>query len=281
MTLGEWIGATERRFASAGIDTPKLDAQLIAAELLTQTRSWVLAHPEHTVQGAFAESHVGRRLQREPLAYILGKREFYGREFVCDQRALVPRNETEILVERALLSAQGREGLRVLDLCTGTGCVGLTLKAERGDLEVTLSDISQDAADLASQNAKALGLTCEVLVADLFDGLGGRRFDLGVSNPPYVGTGDPLPPEIQGFEPHLALYAGPSGLDIYRRIASGAATVGSKELVLEIGLGQQEEVESVFGEHGWQLTDVTADLAGIPRVVAFSAGNPDTGQPSL
>lgn len=279
MTLGEWIRLTSQQLGEAGVDSPKLDAQLISAEILGQTRSWVLAHPEHVVTAPFATELVQRRLNREPLAYILGRKEFYGRQILCDQRALVPRPETECLVERALLEIQ--PGDAVLDLCCGTGCIGLTIQAERQDVKVTLSDLSADALDLCRENQAALGLECETVQSDLFAELSGRRFDIVASNPPYVACGDDLQPEVREFEPSMALFAAQNGLAVYRRIAAEVAACAPRAVLLEIGQGQASDVEAIFAEQGWNLTDTTLDLAGITRVMAFAPGHPGTGSRGL
>ncbi len=264
MTVGEWVRQATARLERAGIEAARLEAQLLAAHVELQDRSWVLAHPEAPLAEHAAEGLLQRRESGEPLAYILGWREFYGRRFAVDRRVLIPRHETETLVEAAL----GFAGGRVLDVCCGSGCVGLTLALERPEWRVVLSDVSPDALAVAERNRTDLRARATLVYCDLVGGLSGP-FDLVVSNPPYVGRGDALPREVADFEPALALYAEEDGLHIYRRMAAELPRVMAPEGVLltEIGDGMEDAVAGCFG--AWRRLGSWRDALGTVRALGF------------
>lgn len=252
------------RLDQAGIEAARLEAQLLAAHVELRDRSWVLAHPEAPLAEHAAEGLLQRRESGEPLAYILGWREFYGRRFAVDRRVLIPRHETETLVEVALNFPGGR----VLDLCCGSGCVGLTLALERPDWQVVLSDVSPDALAVAERNSTDLKARATLVCCDLVGGLSGP-FDLVVSNPPYVGRGAALPREVADFEPALALFAEEDGLHIYRRMAAELPRVMAPEGVLlaEIGDGMEDAVAGCFA--AWRQLGSWRDALGTVRVLGF------------
>jgi release factor glutamine methyltransferase len=207
-----------------------------------------------------------RSVSREPVAYILGRRHFRRLELRVDPRVLIPRPETELLVEVALALPRGS---RVLDVGTGSGAVALALKDERPDLHVSGSDLSDDALDLARDNAEHLELDVRWLAADLLDGMP-DELDAVVSNPPYVSDGDraALAPEILRHEPLSALFAGGDGLDTIRRLIDQAAARGTVRLLaLEVGAGQAPVVGELLQVAGFPLVRIERDLAGIERVV--------------
>jgi len=265
--VDEWIRSAEGRLAKAGVPDSRLDAQMLAAHALSQERSWILAHPEAEVP-IEAEAFLKRREQREPLAYILGWREFYGRRFQVVPGVLVPRQETETLVEVALEGLGGK----VLDVGTGTGCLAVTIKLERPTWMVAACDISQTAVSLARTNAHALDATVHVTRSDMFEAFMDTQFGVIVSNPPYVATGAELPPEVAGYEPHEALYAGLDGLDFYRRLALEARhrLVSWGRLIVELGDGMEPEVSAMFTEHGWTVVEARPDLGGMPRALVLT-----------
>ena len=269
MTLGEWLRVASGLLRDAGIEGAGLEAQMLAAHALGRERSWVLAHPEAVIPDG-AEDLLARRVAREPLAYILGWREFYGRRFFVSPSVLIPRQETELLVEVAL--SRAGEGARVLDVGTGSGCIGVTLKLERPDLVVTAVDISAPALQVALSNALALAAEIAFVESDLFSALTGHSFDLIVSNPPYVGESVVLMPEVGLHEPGTALFAGIDGLDVYSRLAreAGDYLTSGGALMLELGAGQSSAVCSLFGAEGWELEGLHKDLAGHDRVAVFS-----------
>jgi release factor glutamine methyltransferase len=225
-----------------------------------------------------------RRAAREPVAYITGTREFYGRPFRVTPAVLVPRPETEGLVEEALrlVSGDGRgpatgAGLRVVDVGTGSGCLAITLALEWPAAAVTATDVSPDALAVAAENAARLGAArIDFRRTNLLDGLPGR-FDLVVSNPPYIALADraSLPPDVRDHEPAAALYGGEDGLDVVRGLVAAAAArlAPNGYLVMEIGAGQADAVRALVERTtGLAWRHVTPDLAGIPRVVVASRG---------
>lgn len=273
MTLSEWLREAESRLSAAHIEDARLEARVLAAHALDIDRPAIIAHGEETVPTLALERVLERRLRREPLAHILGFREFYGRPFRVSRDVLIPRQETEHVVEEALARLNAM-GVHALDLGAGSGCIGLTLALERPSWRVTLSDVSSAALDVARANADALGARAEFALGDLFGPFDGRRFDLIVSNPPYIAEGEILMPEVALFEPELALYGGESGYEFYERIANGARDHLGPEglLIVEIGAGQGEGIGSILADAGWTSIELAADLAGIPRVVIARLG---------
>lgn len=254
---------------AAGCESPRLDAELLLANVLGVSRERLMTDRELTVEGpavrAFQDAVRRRSIEREPVAYILGQRGFRRIELTTDPRALVPRPETELLVEVGLRLPQGAQ---VLDLCTGSGAVALALKEERPDLVVTGSDISEEALELARENGRRLGLEVRWLRSDLLSEIP-DDFDAILANPPYVAEADrrTLAPEIMRHEPHGALFAGPEGLDVIRRLIEQAAGRTRLRMVaLEVGAGQGEEVAELLREAGFDGVAVERDLAGIERV---------------
>jgi release factor glutamine methyltransferase len=255
--------------AAGGCETPKLDAELLLAHALGVSRERLFIEDLSVAGPAVRvlQDYVRRRsVLREPVAYILGRRHFRRLELTVDPRALIPRPETELLVEVALSLPRGA---RVLDLGTGGGAVALALKDERPDLRVTGSDLSEDALKLARGNSERLGLDVRWLWADLLEGVP-DEFEAILSNPPYVPDGDraTLAPEILRHEPSSALFAGADGLDAIRPlIAQAAGRAAVRLLALEVGAGQATVVGERMRAAG--IPDVRAerDLAGIERVV--------------
>jgi release factor glutamine methyltransferase len=253
------------RLAAAGIDTPQLDAELLLAHALGVDRAALLLHPDRELTAAEDDAFaalVRRREAREPVAYLLGTKGFRRIELAVDRRVLVPRPETELLVEAALDLPRGA---RVADVGTGSGAVALALKDERPDLDVVATDSSEDALAVARANAERLGLDVAFARGELLDPISGR-LDAVLSNPPYVADGDPLPPDVADFEPAAALYAGPDGLAVVRRLLAQAAE-RTPFLAIEVGAGQAPAVAELAREAGFESTDTRPDLAGIDRVV--------------
>jgi release factor glutamine methyltransferase len=261
--------------AAAGCETPRLDAELLLAHTLGVSRERLFIDADLVVAGpavrTFQDFVRRRSVQREPVAYILGARHFRRLELAVDRRALIPRPETELLVEVAFTLPPKS---RVLDVGTGSGAVALALKDERPDLQVTGSDLSADALELARSNGERLGLDVRWFCADLLDGVP-DEFDCVLSNPPYVRDGDraQLAPEIARHEPAAALFAGADGLDTIRRLIAQAgprAAIGL--LALEVGAGQASAVGELMGAAGFLAVRVLRDLAGIERVVVGEQG---------
>jgi len=252
---------------AAGVDTPRLDAEVLLAHVLGVDRATLVVDRDRPVEGAAVrgfQSAVRRRaFDREPVAYITGVKGFRHLDLAVDGRVLIPRPETETLVEAALEALP--QGARVVDVGTGSGAVALALKDERPDLEVTATDVSEDALAVARANAARLGLDVAFAHADLLAGVG--AFDAVVSNPPYVEDDAELAPEIVRHEPSLALRAGPEGLDVLRALVPAAAAMGAAVLAVEVGAGQAQAVEAMTREAGFGRAERRADLAGIERVV--------------
>jgi release factor glutamine methyltransferase len=256
LTAREALATAERRLAAAGIDSPRVDAELLLAHVLGTTRSGVYADLDREVDGSL-EPLLARREQREPLAYVLGEWGFRRLLLKTDARALVPRPETEIVVERALVLLEGIPAPRVLDIGVGSGAIALAMKDERPDAEIVGVDVSQDALSLARENALALGLDVELREGGLESAAAG--WDLVVSNPPYVDTLEGLQPELQ-HEPERALL----GQGFHDQIARTAHT---RFLVLEVGDGQADPVAAALSVAGYRAVTITHDLAGLARVV--------------
>ena len=271
MTCRELIRRTAEQFSAAGIPDSVNDAALLLSDL-TGISPLSLRLDEDTVLDYRVveayQSYVEQRLQRIPLQYILGEAPFFGR--LLDSRVLIPRPETELLCEWALEVLRNHPLPRILDLCCGSGCIGITLKAEKPDAFVTCSDLSPDALSLASENAARLGVDVAFCRTDLLDGFATSGFDLIISNPPYIPSSvcADLQPEVKQ-EPLLALDGGPDGLSLYRRIIPDAMTtlVRGGILMMELGQGEDAGVEKLLLEHSFINVEIREDLSGIRRMI--------------
>jgi release factor glutamine methyltransferase len=268
---GFLTGAASRLRARLGEGIhARLEAQVLAMHALGVSRAWLVAHDREVLSGAQTaalEAILERRLGGEPVAYILGQREFFGRSYLLTPAVLIPRPETEHLVEAALARLPG--AARVLDIGAGSGCVALSIKLERPECQVTAVDDSPAALGVARENARRLGGEVEWLESDLFGSLTGRSFDLIASNPPYVAEADiHIGQGDLCFEPRTALASGADGLDAIRRIIEQAPTylVAGGWLLLEHGCEQGGTVARLLAEAGFTATFLLDDLAGQPRV---------------
>jgi len=252
------LANVERRLAAAGVDTPRVDAEWLAAAVLGVSRTDVQMHEE--IDAAALEPLVRRREQREPLAYVLGEWGFRRLTLKTDRRALVPRPETEVVAERALALIRDLDAPRVLDVGTGSGAIALAIKDEHPNARVTGVDTSREALALAHENAQRLGIDVELREADVE--AAGEDWELVVSNPPYVHAGewDSLQPEIHEWEPRDALV----GEGVHARIARAAKT---RFLVLEVGDDQAHHVAAALAELGYRRIRISRDLTGRERVV--------------
>ncbi len=251
-------------------ENARLEAELLLGAVTGASRAAVMAHPERALRADELECfevRVARRRRGEPLAYVLGRREFYSLNLAVDPNVLVPRPETERLVEFALARAPAA-GAAVLDLGTGSGAIALALKRERPDLAVAGVDCSAAALKVARANAAALELDVEWIRSDWFTALAGRRFELIVSNPPYVASGDPHFAGDLRHEPRLALDGGRDGLDAYRAILGDADPflAAGGMLLFEHGWDQFDRLRTLAAAHGFRLEAAADDLAGLPRV---------------
>ena len=276
MTAREALRLAAARLEAAGVPDARLDAEYLLAELLGIDRLRLIADGGRSLSETQIndyEQWLARRERREPLQYILGTQPFMGHMLSVSPAALIPRADTERLCEEALKVL--RPGMRVLDLCTGTGALAVALKAHCPGAEVLASDLSEAALAVARRNASAMATDIGFRQGDLFAPLAGERFDLIVSNPPYIPQGElpGLQAEVQ-FEPRMALDGGADGLDFYRRIAAEAPdhlNVGGW-LMLEIGSDQGKTVPELLRSAGFTDITVLRDYAGLDRVIRGTMG---------
>ena len=285
-SVSDALRAAAQRLRASGSRSPRLDAELLMAAALGVDRAALFRSPERALAPQELERFEGfvrRREAREPVAYIRGRRAFRTIELEVDSAVLIPRPETETLVDVALealaRTPQRREGDAyeplALDVGTGSGCIALALAAENPFVRVVAADVDEAAVDVARRNATRLGLggRVHVLRSDLFEALPpGSRFDLIVSNPPYVPDAEyaALEPNVRDFEPRLALHGGDDGLDVYRRLIPAAAMRLRPRgtLALEVGAGEAHDVAGLVESTGaFGAVACRTDLGGVPRVV--------------
>jgi release factor glutamine methyltransferase len=262
-----------RLLEEAAIPAPRLTAEVLLSRALKRERSWLYAHPEDELDGT-AWIHFGRylheRLQGKPTQYITGRQEFYGREFCVTPDVFIPRPETEHLVETALRLTPREPA--ILDVGSGSGAIAVTLSLETGPgTRVFATDASIAAIRVARENARRLGAAVSFIACDLTSAIASRSLDLLVSNPPYIPTGEEpgLPREVRDYEPRAALFAGPEGLDAYRKLAEDGVRVlrPGGWMIFELGFRQSDAVRAMLDAR-WSEFEVVPDLAGLPRVFA-------------
>lgn len=271
------------RLRAANVPSHALAAELLLMHALGRDRTWLYANPEAALDEASAERFfemVARRAAGTPTQYLTGKQEFWGLEFEVTPAVLIPRPETEHVIEVALerLGAEhARGGLRIADVGTGSGCIAVALAKELPCAEISATDISAEALAVARRNAERHGVASRMRFTEcnLLDGVAenAEPFDLIVSNPPYVARDEQeqLPREVREHEPHAALFAGPSGAEVYEALFAQAAKRlrHGGLLVVEIGYGALERVRPMLGDSAeWKDISVANDLAGIPRVIS-------------
>lgn len=253
-------------------DNPRLDAQLLVCHACDIGQAELYAHPETLLserEESFFRSCCSSRLQGTSLAQISGKKEFWSLEFTVNEHVLIPRPETELLVETALQCIAEQEGAKILDLGTGCGAIAIAIARERSDCMVVAADVSMPALEIARMNAKRHGTDILFVHSDWYGNIGHRRFDAIVSNPPYVAEGDPdLDPHVAQFEPALALISGESGLEALEKIIGQAHPYLAPRghIVLEHGFMQGGETRRLLSLHGFVQIRTYPDLAGQDRV---------------
>jgi release factor glutamine methyltransferase len=263
MTIGQLM-------AQSGL--PPLEVRMLLEQVLAKASAWLIAHADEAVSietGQAFAALAERRRQGEPIAYILGKREFYGLEFQVTRAVLIPRPETELLVELSLARIAADAAVRVLDLGTGSGAIAVTLAKLRPQARVTAVDVDYAALAVARANARRHKVSVRFFCGAWFGALSGETFDLIVSNPPYVAAGDShLAVGDLRFEPQRALVGGTDGLDCIRAVvaSAGAHLRPGAWLLLEHGYEQAEASRALLEAHRYREVQTWPDLAGIPRV---------------
>ena len=276
-TILEILQWTTDFFKQRCVDSPRLTAEILLAHVLQQERMYLYVHFDQPLQHEEREQYkalIRRCASGEPTQYLTGVQEFWSLEFRVTPAVLVPRPETEHLVEAALALAKQASQPRILDIGTGSGAIAISLKHELPEADLFAGDISEDALNIAMQNATTLltdGKTISFRRGDLFVPFAGMNFELIISNPPYISTEDyeALEPKVKDHEPEHALHAGEDGLEIYRRLIADAPdylTPGGHVLV-EIGYGQKDAIVELFEAQNFRIHHVINDYAGIERVI--------------
>jgi release factor glutamine methyltransferase len=285
MQLKQAVDSAYQLFIDNDVPSPRLNAELLMMFVLGRERAYLFAYPEHelsTEEQAQYEDVVRERARGCPTQYITGHQEFWGLDLLVSPAVLIPRPETEHVIETVLelvngYSFDGPGRLHLLDVGTGSGCIALALASELPHAEIQACDISEEALETARINAARLGMGGKVLFrkSDLLSVYAGEKFDFIVSNPPYVGEADAdkVQKQVREFEPRIAVFSGQEGLDVYRKLVPQAHE-HLKEggwFVTEIGFSEEAKVRELLA--GWTDVQVTADLQGIPRVVAARKGS--------
>ena len=280
MQLKQAVDSAYQLFIENDVPSPRLNAELLLLFVLNRERAYLYAHPERELN-ADEQSRYDEVIQERargcPTQYITGHQEFWGLDLLVSPAVLIPRPETEHVVETVLelLKEHPLEGvgkLKFLDVGTGSGCIALALASELPQTEIHACDISDDALEMARTNAARLGLSNKVgfRKSDLLAAYAGKQFDFIISNPPYVGEADAdkVQKQVREFEPKIAVFSGREGMEIYRRLIPQAhdALRPGGWFVAEIGYSEEDNVRNLLA--GWADIQVTADLQGIPRVIA-------------
>jgi release factor glutamine methyltransferase len=282
VTLAEAINNAANLLSTAGITNARLDAEVLLSHIIVKDRVWLITHRDDVLdeklQRDFADM-IQRRTRREPLQHIIGNQEFWGLVFKVSPDVLIPRPETEFIVEAALAIVQDRNTLvRIIDLCTGSGCIAVSLAKELTAARVIATDVSEKALAVARENTRRHGVSEHIrfLLGDLFEPLEELdirgQMDIIVSNPPYVQAGDlsTLQPEVRDYEPEMALISGPEGTEMAKRIIQRAPEYLKKNgaLIMEMGLGQAKALTRMVEATGaYGYSELLKDLAGIERVL--------------
>lgn len=281
LTIIEEINRATIPLSAAGVTNARLDAEVLLAHIIKKDRVWLITHRDDTLderaQRDFDEA-IQRRTKREPLQYIIGNQEFWGLEFLVTPDVLIPRPETELIIESSLKAASGAAPLTIIDLCTGSGCIAVSLAKELPESRIIATDLSEKALAVARENARRHGVSGRIryLEGDLFEPLEKLdirgQIDIMVSNPPYVPEGllRILQPEVRDHEPERALVSGPEGTELHQKIIDPAPQYlkHGGALIMEMGIGQAGTVREMIRLSGaYASVDILKDLAGIDRVI--------------
>ena len=271
---------------NASIPQPRFEAEILLDDILKCGRVYLYSHSDDPVSEETVKKYRGfieRRKQHEPAAYILGKKEFMGMDFYVDHSVLIPRPDTETIVD-SVLKTLSNDSYEILDLCTGSGAIGLSIKKQYPEVKMTLSDISPDALKIAEKNAEMHHLDVTLVQSDLLSDMNEENFDLIVSNPPYIPTQviKGLESDVRDYEPHLALDGGNDGFDLYQKIIDQSLDCLKNRgyLMFEAGDGQAEELASRMKKAGFTITIFDKDLIGMVRAVG-GYKNPDKEEQSV
>lgn len=276
MNVADALNFAAKILRDAEVPDASRDAVLLLQHAIGKNRSFVIAHPEYQLSSREEDLFrlsISRRAAREPLQYILGRQEFYGLDFLVTPAVLIPRPETEMIVERALEILNGEARPRILEIGVGSGCIIISILKNSSAATAVAADISDEAIEVARRNAQMhqVDSRLEIVRSDILEMVRSERFDLIVSNPPYVPAADldGLQIEVKDHEPHLALTDGAGGLSIVERIVHGAPRYleDGGHLLIEIGFDQSERVRELFARDVWAGVEIEPDLQGIPRMV--------------
>jgi release factor glutamine methyltransferase len=274
VTIREALRTAAERLELHRVSNARLTAEVLLTHVLGVSREYLHGHDDRILtsdESDRLETVIYDRVSGVPLQYVVGKQEFYGRYFHVNPSVLIPRPETEFIIEAVLENRGQTPFSRILDVGTGSGCIAVTLALEIPEAVVFASDISEEAVRVAHENARRLNASVQFVCMDLMDGIS-SLFDFIISNPPYVAQGElnRLQREVRDHEPHVALFG---GLAIYRRLICGAAAClrPGGYLIMEIGFEMEEAISKLFGE-GWEQLPTKTDLQGIPRTVVARYG---------
>lgn len=278
ISIAEAILQGSNKLRKAGVPDARREAGSLLAFLIDKDRTYILSHAEDSIsdeQAGLFQEFIEARSQGEPAQYIIGRQDFYGLEFEVTPAVLIPRPETELLIETALKLVSHENAISICDVGTGSGCIAITLLKQLPLARALALDVSSPALEISKRNAARhlVSDRIEFLLSDCFGALDQQQFDLIVSNPPYVAEKavPTLQREVRDFEPRVALTAGADGLDVIRRLLKEATNflMPSGHLLFEIGFDQHVAVEELIDSSIWELLDIHQDLQGIPRTVAL------------
>ncbi|MGC2238604.1 MAG: peptide chain release factor N(5)-glutamine methyltransferase [Pyrinomonadaceae bacterium] len=274
MTISEILKYATEILQSSGIAAPRREANSLLAFTLEKDRTFLIAHPEYELsdeEETRFQEFLRRRASREPFQHITGRQEFYGLDFEVSKDVLIPRPETELIVENAIRVLREKENPRFCEVGVGSGCISVSILHEVENARATGLDVSAKALQIAGRNAAnhKVSARLELKISDVFAVLTGEKFDLIVSNPPYISIEDfpELQTEVKNFEPRSALTDEQNGLSIVEKIIAGTPDFLKPNgfLLLEIGFGQAEKVREMFSPEIWKSVEILPDLQGIPR----------------
>ena len=277
MTVAEGLTDGAKLLQENLVAEPESEAVLLMSHALKRDRTFIYAHPEYrlsAVESILFKAVIRRRATHEPFQYIVGRQEFYGLEFYVTPDVLIPRPETEILVEAAIKEFRDRESCKFFEVGVGSGCISVSILANLPNATAVAADVSYNALVVAGNNAENNGVSerLELQLSDVYESVDDREFDLIVSNPPYVAAADlaSLQREVRDFEPRAALSGGLDGLDVIRRIIQDAPKLLKPNgmLLMEIGWDQSDRVGNILDQLGWKNIEKMPDLQGIPRIMS-------------